>query len=733
MSNQANRGLEALLNDQAVRLMMPGPDVEAEGWQEFLGDLKQLAEAQGRAEVSRLASEYLAEGETSLPAMQQQLVRLQKACEGRPAPPAALSQDPELVRDFIMESREHLQNIERSMLAIENDPTDVESIHGTFRAFHTIKGLAGFLEFAVIQEVAHEVETLLDMARNHQIELTGSTVDVILASADHLNQQLNPLEKTLLGEPAPDAPEPHELLSQIRGILRGDNAAAEEAPAVEAEPVSVAPETVANSAAEPATTPPDASELEFPMAEEALASSVVAPTAPVSEPVENLPAPVTVTAPTEAKPSAPTEIRAVEAKPEAKAPAVSKAPAANAAPAASSGSMSSVKVDTGKLDYLVDMVGELVIAQSLVRHNPDLVALKNPSLMRTISQLGRITDEVQKTAMSMRMVPLETLFQKMIRLVRDLSRKAGKQIEMDIAGEDTELDRNIVEALADPLMHMVRNSIDHGIETSAQRSATDKPPVAKVKLHAAHQAGYIMITVGDDGRGMDRKKILTKARERGLVENGDNLSDNDVFNLIFEPGFSTAEQVTDISGRGVGMDVVKRQIQKLRGRIEIVSVLGKGTEFTLKVPLTLAIIDGLIVGVGEERYIVPIFAIKEMLRPTAEMISTVEGRAEIALIRGRVLPVVRLYRRFGVEPKSQDPEQSLIIIAEARGRDFCLVVDDLIGKQEVVIKSLGDGIRPVPGIAGGAILGDGRVGLILDMNGVFSADQSTYDGANRAA
>ncbi|MCX6598422.1 MAG: chemotaxis protein CheA [Acidobacteria bacterium] len=728
MSNQANRGLEALLNDQAVRLMMPGPDVEAEGWQEFLGDLKQLAEAQGRADVSRLASEYLAEGEASLPDMQQQLVRLQKACEGRPAPPAALSQDPELVRDFIMESREHLQNIERSMLAIENDPNDVESIHGTFRAFHTIKGLAGFLEFAVIQEVAHEVETLLDMARNHQIELTGATVDVILASADHLNQQLNPLEKTLLGEPAPDAPEPHELLSQIRSILRGDNPAAAVEPAVEAEPESTTAEPMVTDTAVPAITLPAAPELAFPMADEPVAAlpPVAKPAAPVSATTPAAP-------PAPPKPTAPVEIRAAETKPEAKAPAVTKAPAANAAPNASGGSMSSVKVDTGKLDYLVDMVGELVIAQSLVRHNPDLVALKNPSLMRTISQLGRITDEVQKTAMSMRMVPLETLFQKMIRLVRDLSRKAGKQIEMDIAGEDTELDRNIVEALADPLMHMVRNSIDHGIETSTQRAATDKPPVAKVKLHAAHQAGYIMITVGDDGRGMDRRKILAKARERGLVENGDNLSDNDVFNLIFEPGFSTAEQVTDISGRGVGMDVVKRQIQKLRGRIEIVSVLGKGTEFTLKVPLTLAIIDGLIVGVGEERYIVPIFAIKEMLRPTAEMISTVEGRAEIALIRGRVLPVVRLYRRFGVEPKSQDPEQSLIIIAEARGRDFCLVVDDLIGKQEVVIKSLGDGIRPVPGIAGGAILGDGRVGLILDMNGVFSADQGTYDGANRAA
>ena len=701
--------------------MMPGPDVEAESWQEFLGDLKQLAEAQGRSEVSRLASECLASGEASLPEMQQQLVRLQKACEGRPAPPAALSQDPELVRDFIMESREHLQTIERSMLAIENDPNDVESIHGTFRAFHTIKGLAGFLEFSVIQEVAHEVETLLDMARNHEIELTGSTVDVILASADHLNQQLNPLEKTLLGEVAPEPPEPHDLLKEIRSILRKDSAPA---PTPEAQPVDAVAESVApapEAQASPAGT--SASELAFPMADEAPASS--APPAAETAPV---PAPVAV-AP---KPPASTEARVVEAKPEVKA-ATSKAPAANAAPSVSSGSMSSVKVDTGKLDYLVDMVGELVIAQSLVRHNPELVALKNPTLMRTISQLGRITDEVQKTAMSMRMVPLETLFQKMVRLVRDLSRKAGKQIEMDIAGEDTELDRNIVEALADPLMHMVRNSIDHGIETSSQRAATDKPPVAKVKLHAAHQAGYIMITVGDDGRGMDRKKILAKARERGLVENGDNLSDNDVFNLIFEPGFSTAEQVTDISGRGVGMDVVKRQIQKLRGRIEITSVLGKGTEFTLKVPLTLAIIDGLIVGVGEERYIVPIFAIKEMLRPTAEMISTVEGRAEIALIRGRVLPVVRLYRRFDVAPKSHDPEQSLIIIAEARGRDFCLMVDDLIGKQEVVIKSLGDGIRPVPGIAGGAILGDGRVGLILDMNGVFSADQATYDGANRAA
>ena len=367
----------------------------------------------------------------------------------------------------------------------------------------------------------------------------------------------------------------------------------------------------------------------------------------------------------------------------------------------------------------MDMVGEMVIAESMVRHSPELGGLTNSKLLRSLAQLGRITNEVQKTAMSMRMVPVGTLFQKMARLVRDLSRKHNKQVDLQTAGEDTELDRNIVEELADPLMHMVRNAIDHGIETPDVRREAGKNPVARVTLRAFHQAGYISIEISDDGRGLNRDKIVAKAREKGLIESPDHLSDNEIFNLIFEPGFSTADKVTDISGRGVGMDVVRKKIQQLRGRVEIQSVAGQGTTFLLKLPLTLAIIEGLVVGVGKERYIVPVFAVKEMLRPTEETMFTVENREEMALVRGRLFPVVRLYKRFQVEPRSEDYASSVLIIAESEGKDFCLMVDDVLGKQEVVIKSLGESLRNISGVAGGAILGDGRVGLILDMEGIY--------------
>jgi two-component system chemotaxis sensor kinase CheA len=326
--------------------------------------------------------------------------------------------------------------------------------------------------------------------------------------------------------------------------------------------------------------------------------------------------------------------------------------------------------------------------------------------------------------MSMRMVPVGTLFQKMARLVRDLCRKSGKQAELVTWGDDTELDRNIVEELADPLMHMVRNSLDHGVETVEQRVALGKPATAKVELRAAHQGGHILIEIGDDGRGINRDAVLRKALDRGLIQPGANLTDSEVFALIFEPGFSTAEKITDISGRGVGMDVVKKQIQKMRGVVETQSTAGKGTNFRLKLPLTLAIIEGLVVGVGQDRYIVPIFTVKEMLRPTPGMVSTIENRREIALIRDRVLPVVRLHRKFGVKPSSEDPQESLLIIAESQEAEFCLMVDKLIGKQEVVIKSLGESLRNINGVAGGAILGDGRVALILEMNALLNSGKT---------
>ncbi|SPE26567.1 fused chemotactic sensory histidine kinase in two-component regulatory system with CheB and CheY: sensory histidine kinase; signal sensing protein (fragment) [Candidatus Sulfopaludibacter sp. SbA6] len=321
--------------------------------------------------------------------------------------------------------------------------------------------------------------------------------------------------------------------------------------------------------------------------------------------------------------------------------------------------------------------------------------------------------------MAMRLVPIGPLFSRMARLVRDLARQFGKRVEMETHGDEIELDRNIVEELADPLMHMVRNALDHGLETPEERQASGKNPTARLLLKAQHQAGQVVIEIADDGRGLNRERIQSKAIEKGLIASGDGLTDAEIYNLIFLPGFSTAAEVTNVSGRGVGMDVVRRHIEKLRGRIEIRSTRGSGSTFLLKLPLTLAIIDGLVVGVGEERYIVPLFAVREMFRPAQETIWTVQQRGEMALVRGGLLPVLRLYRRFHVTPRSEDPLQSVLVVAEVEGQRFCLLVDELIGKQEVVIKTLGEMFRNVPGVAGGAILGDGRVGLILDVDRLF--------------
>jgi len=386
-----------------------------------------------------------------------------------------------------------------------------------------------------------------------------------------------------------------------------------------------------------------------------------------------------------------------------------------------------VKVNTAKLDYLVDMAGEMVIAESLVRHDTELGTLKSQALQRKMAQMTRITAELQKTAMAMRLVPIGPLFRRMSRLVRDLSRQFGKQVQMETEGDEIELDRTIVEELSDPLMHMVRNALDHGIEPPAERQAGGKAPTARLLLKAQHRAGQVVIEIADDGRGLDAARIKAKALQKGLISPEKELSESETYNLIFEPGFTTAAQVTNVSGRGVGMDVVRRHIEKLRGRIEIRSGVGRGTAFLLKLPLTLAIIDGLVVGVGIERYILPLFAVREMFRPTPETIWTVQRRAEMALVRGTLLPVLRLYRRFGVKPRSEDPAESVLVVAEVEGTCYCLLVDELIGKQEVVIKSLGETFRDVTGVAGGAILGEGRVGLILDLERLLK------DGEREAA
>ncbi len=584
-----------------------------------------------------------------------------------------LASDPELLNDFILEAREHLTTIELQLLTLDQDPANSEAIHAVFRGFHTIKGMAGFLDLDAVRDVSHEVETILDLARNAQLAITSRVIDAILASKDYLSHWMGELEAMLQSGRTPEAQDNQALIETIRGVARG----------------SASPETAAST--EPArcesAQPPEAP---------------AAPAEPATGGLLDLARDVAVLPTEAAEAPKPAEPAAVVAR--------------------------SIKVDTAKLDYLVDMVGEMVIAQSMVRHDPDLTTGVKPRLARNLSQLARITDEVQRTAMSMRMIPIGQLFQKTARLVRDLSRKASKQVDLELSGEDTELDRNIVEELADPLMHMVRNAVDHGIETPEDRLKAGKPPNAKVRLKAAHQAGHILIQISDDGRGLDREKILRKAREKGLIEAEAQLSEAEIFNLIFLPGFSTADKITDVSGRGVGMDVVRKHLQKLRGRVDVHSRPGEGTTFLMKLPLTLAIIDGLVVGVGSQRYIVPIFAVREMLKPTQEAISTIRGREEMAMVRGTLLPLIRLHRRFGIDPRFENPWDSLLIVSENGGKQFCLMVDELIGKQEVVIKSLGEAMQNIPGVAGGAILGDGRVGLILDLEGLFGASHEAGSG-----
>jgi two-component system chemotaxis sensor kinase CheA len=667
-----------------------------------------------------------------------------------PPPYASLGDDAELIADFLVEAREHLSLIEGQLLTLERDPGAMEIIHAVFRAFHTIKGLAGFLGFSVMQSVAHEVETL---------------VDVVLASADFLLVEMASIDRVLGGAESADPADSSDLVARIRLLaltsqgLQQETAPPELAPpvakAAPVEPVAtVAPvepeapvakeavketkkaaakgKTTKKKAAAPSSVaaeqlavalpePVDpAEELEddfFPSA----VSAVVAPAdAPKPEPVAVVPAPpvpAPKVAPAEAvevvpaKPAQPVESRAVvPAKP---------VEAARASEPAKTPDSGSVRVETAKLDYLMDMVGEMVIAQSLIRHSHVLLSSTDSRLIGDLSHLARVTAEVQRATMSMRMVPVANLFQKIERVIRDLSRKAGKQVVLQTSGTDTEVDKTVAEELSDPLLHMVRNSVDHGIETPEERIAAGKAPVAIIKLAAYHQGGQIVIEISDDGRGLNAEKIRRKAEEKEIITPNAQLTEIEVYQLIFAPGFSTAEKITDVSGRGVGMDVVRRNVEKLRGRIETQSELGKGTTFLLKLPLTLAIIDGLVVAVGNNHYIVPLSVVREIFQPLASTLFSVEGREEMVLVREQLLPIVRLNQRLGVKSKIDTPSEGLLVVVESESKLYCMLVDDLLGKQEVVIKSLGETFQNASGFSGCAVLGDGRVGLILDIDGIY--------------
>jgi two-component system chemotaxis sensor kinase CheA len=548
---------------------------------------------------------------------------------------AILAADPEMLSMFVGEALDHLGTIESVVLQLEGAPADVKLLNDVFRPFHTVKGNAGALGVTSVQELAHCVESLLDLARAGKHAMGPDEFDIVLRAVDLLTIMMQELpDRVASGRPSSVTPRRDALMFAVEAMIAGGSSAA----------APVEPELVVAAGAAPAAA------------------------------------------------TVPARIRA-EAQ-------------------------STVKVDTGKLDNLIDMVGELVIAQSILAADPAFAKSMDERLGRRMAQLKRITSDLQRNAMSMRMVPIRQVFQKMARLVRDLSRQSGKNIELVLQGEETELDRKVVEDINDPLMHMVRNSVDHGIESPERRAAAGKPAQATLRLSASHEGGNIVIEIADDGAGLDTDRIYAKAVGNGLVAAGTQLAPADIHQMIFQPGFSTAEKVTEISGRGVGMDVVRRNIEALRGRIEIQTARGQGTTFSIRLPLTLAIVDGILVAVGQERFVIPAFAVRESLRPKPEQIHSVYGEACMVQVRDRLIPSVHLGDLFGIAGAQHDVTNATVVVLEDNGRPTALVVDELIGKQEVVIKSLGGTFEGVRGVAGGAILGDGRVGLILDAGGL---------------
>ncbi len=605
--------------------------------------------------------------------------------------------DPDLLGEFIVECLDHINAAEEALLVLESNPEDNDQINVVFRAFHTIKGTSGFLGLDRIQRLAHLAENLLDRGRDGEIRITGGYADLSLKSTDGLRTMIEGLQGATPGGPIPTPDNLNELLEVL--FAPEAHGVSDEA---DTQPLRLGEVLVGQGAA----NREDVEEALREKPEGKLAGQQLV------------------------------EKKIAKAGDVAKAVRSQKAGAGEASAPAPAGSgvhtEATIRVATDRLDSLINMVGELVIAQSMVQQDPDIIDGSRPRLQRNVSHSGKIIRELQDLSMSLRMVPLKGTFQKMARLVRDLGKKAGKSVQFVSEGEDTEIDRNMVEVLNDPLVHMIRNSCDHGVETAEDRVAAGKEPTGTIQLRAYHSAGNVVIELIDDGKGLDKDRILQKAIDKGVIDPGRELNDTEIFNLIFAPGFSTAEKITDVSGRGVGMDVVKKNIESIRGRIEVNSWKGKGTTVTLRLPLTMAITDGMLLRVGSERYLLPTVSIEQSFRPEKDTVSTVTGRGEMVLLRGELLPVFRLHRLYDVDDAITDTQEALLIAIESEGKRCALMVDELLGQHQVVIKTLGTTLKNIPGVAGGAILGDGRVGLILDAAGLMQLAHGETEEAELA-
>lgn len=630
---------------------------------------------------------------------------------------------------FFDESEEHLDTMEQLLMEIDLESPDTESLNSIFRAAHSIKGGSGIFGFDGLGGLTHVMENLLDKARNGQQVLTAEIINQLLSTTDLLKNILNDYRS---GQPI-NQKEIDQAINLLEETIDADSASSEmeenndgfgffDSPTTSGQHAEAfgffdeadSSQETNNSAgfgffdaeekAEPAKDTGfgffDTETVKPAPSEDAGFGFFDEPTATAKAPQQS--------APQQPAPQQKVDTNKQQVRPTAATPPATQVKKPNAV------ENKSIRVDTAKVDLLVNLIGELVITQSMlnVLGNSETPLAKD-KLEQGLLELERNTRELQEAVMSMRMLPISFVFNRFPRLVRDLADKLGKKVELKIEGGNTEIDKGLIEKLVDPLTHLVRNSIDHGIEMPDKRTANDKSESGVITLAASQRGGNIVISIIDDGAGLNKSKILDKARQNNIPVS-DNISDEEVWQLIFAPGFSTAEEVTDISGRGVGMDVVRRNIESIGGRISIESTPGLGTNFNISVPLTLAIVDGMCVASGDQVFVVPLVAIIESIQPSQEQLRIISNEP-LLWVRDKYWPILNLSKRMDIDGAIQSPTEAIIILIESSKKRFGLMVDRLLGQQQVVIKSLEQHYKRVPGAAGATIMGDGHVAIILDV------------------
>ncbi|MPB22623.1 hybrid sensor histidine kinase/response regulator [Campylobacter upsaliensis] len=609
----------------------------------------------------------------------------------------------EILEDFLVEAFELVEQIDHDLVELESNPEDLELLNRIFRVAHTIKGSSSFLNFDVLTKLTHHMEDVLNKARHGELKITPDIMDVVLESIDRMKTLLNSIRDN--GNDSAIGMDIEPICARLTAISEGDVSAVA---SVSEEPKVEPKEEVVPATPEPSAEPDvDVNQLSDSEVE-----------AEIERLLKVRKAEDQARRAQKKKSAAPTT-----PKPATETGGEKKVPASGGG---GGGMDQTIRVEVKRLDHLMNLIGELVLGKNRLLKIYDDVEERYEGekfleeLNQVVSQLSIITTDVQLAVMKTRMQPIAKVFNKFPRVVRDLSRELGKQIELEITGEETELDKSIVEEIGDPIMHMIRNSCDHGVEDPATRKANGKPERGVVQLKAYNEGNHIVVEITDDGKGLDAAGLKMKALEKNLIteKEAEQMTDKEAFALIFKPGFSTAAKVTNVSGRGVGMDVVKTNIEKLNGVIEIDSELGKGSTFKLKIPLTLAIIQSLLVGTQEEFYAIPLASVLETVRVPIDNIYTIEGK-NVLRLREEVLSLVRLSDVFGVKQVLESGDQTYVVIIGVAESKLGIIVDTLVGQEEIVIKSMGDYLQNIQGIAGATIRGDGRVTLIIDVGAMM--------------